>query len=52
MSLRFPREEYTSITLRVAMSTLGAVYDPLGLCTPYLLSLKLYIQECWKLKAS
>jgi hypothetical protein len=51
MQIRFKEEQMLPFaTLRSALSALGAVFDPLGLCSPCLLDLKLFIQQCWKIK--
>jgi transposase InsO family protein len=53
MSVKFSDEPVSyQVTLRLALSVLAAVFDPLGLCSPSLLELKLFIQECWKAKVT
>ena len=53
LSITFKDEEDTStVTLCAALSALHAVFDPLGLCGPCVLPLKLFIQQCWKIKAN
>jgi len=50
----FFKEEENSLpylTLRLALSALASVFDPMGLCAACLLELKRYAQSCWKIKA-
>ena len=39
-------------SLRTTLSCLQQVFDPLGCILPCLLDLKMFLQECWKLKLS
>ena len=53
LSIKFKDEEENSfVTLCAALSALHAVFDPLNLCAPCILKLKLFVQECWKIKAT
>jgi transposase InsO family protein len=53
MSIKFSDQpDSCQVTLRLALSVLAAVFDPLGLCLPSLLELKMFVQECWKAKVT
>ncbi|EPB76641.1 Pao retrotransposon peptidase [Ancylostoma ceylanicum] len=39
---------HPKITKRVVMSTIAAIYDPLGWLVPLLLQAKIFLQELWK----
>lgn len=49
ISLKFESESKITFTKRSALATYAEVYDPLGLMSPCILALKLFVQECWVL---
>ena len=50
LSFNLDNPSTKTLTKRILLSTLAKVYDPLGLLSPFLLLLKLVLQESWTLK--